>query len=238
VNDNPWHRLPKEPPHVLLEDQEKAETFNLKAKKARPHHFLHLDLIPEPFVGRPDAPVVLLGNNPGVKSPETAADRRKPAFADRLRKNLLHALSSDTFPFLYLDPGPNIPPRSREWWDRKLKHLFREFGPDQDVARSILARSILAVEFFPYVSHRFGHGRLSLPSQQYGFNLVRNAMKRGAVIVLTRGRRRWEKAVEDLAKYPRLVRLKEVQRAPITPDNCPDPDQYQAIARAIRATLS
>jgi hypothetical protein len=230
--------LPKEPPYVLLEDKEKVETFNLRAKgKAHQHHVLHLDLIPEPFVGRPDAPVVLLGNNPGVKSPMAAADKRKPAFADRMRNNLLHRLSSG-FPFVYLDPTPDIPPRGREWWESKLKDLLREFGPDKDVARSILARSIFAVEYFPYVSHRFGHARLSLPSQQYCFNLVRKAMERGAVIVLTRGQRRWEKAVEDLARYPRLVRLKEVQRAPISPGNCPDADQYQTIVRAIRPTLS
>jgi hypothetical protein len=182
VTDNPWRRLPGEPPYVLPEDQTKAETFNREMKrKGRPNFVLHFDMIPEPFVGCPKAPVVLLGNNPGVESSEAKADRCKPAFADRMRNNLLHRLSDD-YPFLYLDPSPDIPPRSRTWWERKLKSLFREFGPDQDVARRILARSILAVEFFPYVSHRFRLGRLSLPSQRYSFDLVRKAMGRKAFI--------------------------------------------------------
>jgi hypothetical protein len=233
VNDNPWHRLPDKPPYVLPEDEEVVRAFNVKARQ---NHVLHLDLIPEPFVGRPDAPVVLLGNNPGVKSPETKAYRLKPAFADRMRKNLLHRLSDD-FPFLYLDPDPDITSTGKGWWERKLKRLFREFGPDEDVARSILARSILAVEFFPYVSHRYRHGRLVLPSQQYSFGLVRTAVERGRVIILTRGELRWKKAVEELGTYPRLVRLKEVQRAPISRGNCLDPEQYQEIVRAIKATL-
>jgi hypothetical protein len=153
-----------------------------------------------------------------------------------MRKNLRHHLSDD-LPFLYLDTDPDISPPGRRWWERKLKHLFRDLGPDQDVARSKLARSMLAVEFFPYASHRYRHRGLSLPSQQYSFGLVRNAIKRGAVIILTRGQRRWENAVEDLGKYPRLVRLKEVQRAPISPGNFSDPQQYQEIVHAITATL-
>jgi hypothetical protein len=237
VNANPWHGLPNEPPFVLPEEKEKVDAFNLKAKqKGYDDYVLLTDLIPEPFVGKPDAPVVLLGNNPGANKPEALADRCKPAFANRMRSNLLHQLSDD-YPFLYLDPDPDIAPRSR-WWDRKLKHLYCEFGPDQNVARSILARTILAIEYFPYVSKRFGHARLSLPSQQYSFNLVRKAIERGAVIVLTRGRRRWEKAIASLDTYPRLIQLKEVQRAIISRNNCRDPSRFQTIVDAIRASLS
>jgi len=224
VNDNPWHRLPKQPPYVLDEDKKDIHTFNLK---------LDLDLIPEPFVGHPDAPVIILGNNPGVNSVESAALRREPAFANRMRENLLHQFSAD-FPFLYFDP--KITSTGKDWWERKLKSLFREFG-NGDIARPILARSILAVEFFPYVSHRFPRRRPSLPSQQYSFSLVRNAMGRGAVIILTRGQRWWEEAVEKLRDYPRCFRLKEVQRAPISPGNLPHPEQYQEIVQAIKQNL-
>jgi hypothetical protein len=233
VNENPWRRLPDKPPYVLPEDEEKVLAFNVTARQ---EHVLDLDLIPEPFVGRPDAPVVLLGNNSGVKSAEAKAWREKPAFTDRMRNNLLHRLSDD-FPFLYLDPDPSISPPGKEWWRRKLEHLCRSFGPDEDVAWSILARSILAVEFFPYVSHRYRHGGHSLPSQQYSLRLVRNALERGAVVVLTRGHRRWEESLPELNKYPRCFRLKEVQQARIGPGNFSDREQYEEIIRAIRAAL-
>jgi hypothetical protein len=221
--------LPDEPPYVLPED-EKVLAFD---RKGRGIHALELNLIPEPFVGRPDAPVLLLGNNPGVKGDESRNARQKPAFRDRMRDNLLHRLSP-SFPFLFLDPDPGIASPGKGWWERKLKRLLDEFGPDEDAARRILARSVLAVEYFPYVSHRYRHRKLTLPSQGYSFGLVRNAMKRGAVIVLTRGRRRWERAVEELGTYPRCFRLVEVQRAPISPGNFPDRAQYEEIVRAIR----
>jgi hypothetical protein len=223
--------LPDKPPYVAPEDKDKVLAFNLKQRqRGNQQYVLDLDLIPEPFVGRPDAPVVLLGNNPGVKNPDSAASRRQPPFANRMRNNLFHRLSED-FPFLYLDPHPDIPTPSREWWERKLKDLLREFG------REIVARSILAVEFFPYVSQKYARGSPALPSQAYSFDLVRNAMKRKAVIVVTRGKRRWSSAIDGLAEYPDLVRLREPQKAPISSGNCRD-DGFQKIVSQIRAELS
>ena len=150
MNENPWQHLPDEPPYVLPEDKDKVLAFNEKAR-LRSDHKLHLDLIPEPFVGRKDAPLVLLGNNPGVKDKAAADSKRNPAFANRMRSNLLHQLSDD-YPFLYLDPDITIP--GKGWWERKLKSLLSACG-----TRNV-ARSLLAVEFFPYVSRRYRHGKL------------------------------------------------------------------------------
>jgi hypothetical protein len=231
MNENPWRRLPEESPFVLPEDRDKVLAFN---KKASQNRFLRLDLIPEPFVGRPGAPLVILANNPGAKNSERAEYRRNPEFVKRMRDNLLHELSAD-FPFCFLDPDPNLIPPGKAWWELKLKWLFDEFE-NRDRARAILARSILAVDFFPYISRKYKHDRLSLPSQDYSFDLVRKAVNRGAVIVLTRGQRRWLKAIPELDRHPGLVRLKEVQRAPISPDNCCD-DGYQKVVRAIESVL-
>jgi hypothetical protein len=239
VSDNPWHRLPTTPPYFLSEDRERVEALNANFPE---HHRcrLDLDIIPEPFVGRPDAPVVILGNNPGIKSPQTAEYRRRPAFIERMRNNLLHRLDDD-YPFFFLDPNDLVmPPDGRKWWERKLDGLFRAFGPDKEdkeVARAILAKSILAVEFFPYASRRYGHGRDPLPSQQYSFGLVRSAMARGASIVLTRGHKRWLGAMKDLEGYSKLVWLKQVQSAPVSKNNCRDPKQFEEMVRAIRAAL-
>jgi hypothetical protein len=236
VADNPWHRLPTAPPYVLPEDHERVDALNAKHRK-RPQCRLDLEIIPEPFVGRPNAPVVLLANNPGIKSPQSAAYRRKPAFVERMRNNLLHRLD-DNYPLFFLDPNDLVMPSDgRKWWERKLKGLFRELGPDEDGVRSLLAKSILAVEFFPYALRKYGHGRDPLPSQQYSFGLVRDAMARGAFIVLTRGRKRWLGAMPELEKYPRLVRLKNPQRASVSRKNCVDAKQFEEIVGAIRAAL-
>jgi hypothetical protein len=238
MNENPWHHLPDEPPFLLPEDKDKVLAFNDKARqKAHRKHVLNLDFIPEPFVGSPDARLVLLGNNPGVADPpEGSSFRLTSPFQNRMRDNLLHRLS-DQFPFLYFDPG--IIPPAKMWWEHKLRKVFELIDDNSGVAKSVLARGILAVEFFPYASNRFGHGKLRLFSQEYSFGLVREAVKRGAVIVVTRGEKRWLKAVPELASSDcRLVRLNQVQRAPISRNNCRDGgwSLIQEVIRKIKAT--
>src|SRR4051794_20783730 len=85
-NENPWRRLPDQPLYVLPEDEEIVRRFN---ETAQENHQLRIDeLLPEPFVGDPRAPVVLLSNNPGVG--RGTPHRRDPLFMDRMRMNLLH----------------------------------------------------------------------------------------------------------------------------------------------------
>jgi len=246
VSENPWRRLPAKSPFVLPEDQEKVQAFNLKQeKKAGPKHPLFLALVPEAFIGRPEAPLVLLGNISGVSESgdepaQPRAYRLKPAFMERMRNNLLHneAHTGSKYPFIYFDPKVNPPVEDGEdWWDRKLEHVLAEFSTS-DAARSILARNLFAVEFFPYVScsSRYAHDSLRLPSQEYSFGLVRDALKRepvivsqhgerrglghGPVIVLRHGERRWLEKVPELVQYPRLVRLKAYFKGLISPNNC------------------
>ena len=224
MNENPWHSLPDNPPFVLPVDKEKVEAFNLKAqRKVGRSHALNLDLIPEAFLGRRDAPLVLLGNISGVS--ETGgppkAYRLEPTFTARLRKNLLHIHDPAEFPFVYLDP--RIISLGGDWWQRKLKHVLGEFN-DPDVAHAILAQNLLSVEFFPYVSwsSRYAHDSLRLESQKYSRSLVMEAVKQQAVIVFRHGERRWLEAVPELGQYPRLVRLKSYLKGTISPNNCRD----------------
>ncbi len=61
---NPWQRLPLLKPFVLPEDKSPLSSFNASASD---DFFVHLELLPEPFLGSPNAPVVVLGLNPGFK---------------------------------------------------------------------------------------------------------------------------------------------------------------------------
>jgi hypothetical protein len=208
MNDNPWHRLPDRPPFVLPEDEAVLRDFNRRA--AEVHQFRTDDLLPEPFVGDPNAPVVLLGNNPGF-TPEGARRKQEPRFIARMRANLLHQATD--YPFVFF--APDIHEGHKRWWERKMGKLLY-FG------RERLSRSILAVEHFPYASRRYRGGRLRLPSrgQDYSFFLVQKAMERKAVIVLTRGQRRWLRDVPALIKYEGLCTLNNPQTASISPGNC------------------
>src|SRR5207245_149744 len=127
-------------------------------------------------------------------------------------------------------------PSHKEWWSSQLKHLLDSFG-NGEKAESILARSILAVEFFPYrsCSNRYAHDDLTLPSQEYCRLLVYKAMKNEAVIVVRYGKSHWFDAVRGLEKYPHLFLLKGNQKTHLSPTGFADKNGYQKVVDKIRA---
>jgi hypothetical protein len=227
MRDNPWNRLPDTAPFVLPEDKERVESFNRRQEhRAGGKHSLYLGLIPEAFIGSREAPLVLLGNVSGLSETGDgpAAYRLKPAFMERMRSNLLNdgAHRDSQYPFVYFDPAINpVGAGGSDWWDRRLKHIIALFGTP-DVAKPFLAKKILAVEFSPYVSssNRFAFDGLKLPSQQYSFDLVRDAVKRRAVIVVRFGERRWLAAVPELEGYDRFVRRNNYLKGVISRNSC------------------
>src|SRR5262245_6795845 len=218
--ENPWRHLPVRPPFVLPSDEECVRAFNKKKVGPGHAHFIHLDdILPEAFVGDRAAPVVLLSNNPGYG--RTVADRSEPKFVAWMRSNLLH--EAFAYPFVFLRPDFSGP--GKKWWEPKLKHLLKEFGVE------VVARSVLNVVYFPYPSQRYGHGGLPLPSQEYGFQLVREAVKRKAAVVRMRANKGWFEKVPELNGYDRLYRVRNWQSPAISPGNCAD---YQNVVEAIR----
>ena len=215
---NPWAHLSPRAPYVLPLDRPFVDGFN---NRASPGVHLDTSLLPEPFVGRPDAPVVLLGLNPGW-GPRDAAAHRRSAFRKRVFACLRHE-DSDV-PFYYLTPGADGP--GERWWRKNLRRLL------DDVPGGTLARHLLCVEYFPYHSRSFGHAALRLPSQPYSFSLVEAAIRHSAVIIQLRGARYWEGAVPELASYRRRFATHTTRSASISPGNCRD--GYPAILGALR----
>src|SRR5688572_6472852 len=119
MSENPWVRLPTGPPYVLTEDEHVVREFNARAKE---DYRLRIDdLLPEPFVGDPAAPVLLLSNNPGFG--ERSVRKQHPAFIARMRAGL--SLRTSAYPFIYLDPEHS---ETGRWWWQKLKCLLQKFG--------------------------------------------------------------------------------------------------------------
>lgn len=217
---NPWLQLPNRPPYVLPEDAEMVRRFNTGASEILK---LRIDeLLPEPVVGDPEAPVLLLSNNPGFG--KYAGFRQQHAFMRKLRAGLGGRYAD--VPFLYLDPEF---PEAGRWWRQKLKCLIDVLG------EKVVGRSVCNVVFFPYPSIRFGHRRCELPSQAYAFGFVHQAVERGAAIVLMRkGRlKQWLDKVPSLIAYDKLVLLRNPQMPSISPKNCEEGD-FEKIVDAIR----
>jgi hypothetical protein len=219
MNDNPWLRLPARPPFVLPEDAQAVHEFNATARE---NYQLQIsDFLPEPFVGDPASPVLLLSNNPGFS--KHSAYRKQPEFMMRIRDCI--SLKVSVCPFYFLDPEYRDHTR---WWRQKLKCLLQCFGDD------VIARSVCNVVFFPYVSKKFGHRRCKLPSQEFSCRLVSEAMERGALIVLMRNRRfAWQEKVPRLCDYGNLIRLRNTQMPAVSPKNCENEGDYEKIVRAI-----
>jgi hypothetical protein len=228
VDKNPWLRLPANAPYVLPEDKAAVEEFN---RTADPKYFLHVDkLLPEAFVGATDAPVVLLSNNPGFSADEEKTQARQSAtFRELMWKNLRR--ESSDYPFVFLNPKLDSNDNGNGYWQGKLKHLIDRFGVET------IARSVLNVVRFPYPSQRYGHQRLDLPSwaQEFSLGLVRDAVRRGAVVVLLRSgkanQKAWLEAVPELKG--RLHLGKNPQAPFISRGNCPN--CFNAIVDAVAA---
>ena len=219
MTPSPWKTLPTQAPYVLATDSAHIEMFN-KSVKARDPQRLRTELLPEPFVGSANAPVVILLLNPGF-SRNDARHHKRPEFRKRLLSNL-HDPWASTHAHLSDDlEGPG------NWWwcHRACRRLIEEVGLE------VVATNLLAVEFFPYHSQNYGHSHLRLPSQNFSFELVLGAMDRGAEIVCGRGRKEWFGAIPTLSTYPKLCHSQSPRQLSLTEGNIP---RYRQVVSALK----
>ncbi len=205
--DNPWARLPEAPPYVLPEDAEAIDRFNATAE---PIHLLHTEIRPEPFIGRPNASVIILTLNPGFSGDEIQWHDTDDKFKTAAMKNLSH--SDQEYPFYFLNPDPQIQSPGHLWWRQRLGPLLKLYDA------SMLAREVFCVEYFPYHSTGFRQDTPRVPSQGYAFHLVREAVQRKAVIIALRAVQRWIEAVPELRENP-FFRLNSNQNVVISKNN-------------------
>jgi hypothetical protein len=201
---NPWSDLPKNPPFVLTCDQPYIDAFN--SVETKTDHKINLDILPEPFHGNVEAPIVVLLLNPGIDGREKEL-QKSSEYSARLRSSITDKCSIEHFHLTDKFNGPG-----RFWWEKACKSLR---------ACVDLPTRILSIEFSPYHSRSFSHGHLRFPSQDFSFDLVRRAISREALIVCMRGERFWYGAVPELAGYKRLLKLINPRSATLSENNLP-----------------
>jgi len=214
---NPWMQLPKSAPFALPEEYETLVAFNGIADD---NHKLQLDVLPEPFIGNPDAPVVLLSLNPGFDKSDHHHHARED-FSGAIWRNLRHDVSD--YPFYFLDPRFKDT-GGAAWWLKKLRVLI------EDTSLETVAQGLFCVEIFGYhsVNYRAIPKKIRkdpLPHQQYGFHLVRQAIERGAAIVVMRQQKNWLGHVPELESYP-IHNLRSPLNPAVSPGNL---DSYDRI---------
>lgn len=188
--NNPWLNLPKKSPFIAPCDIEALQDPKYKVDGLR------FDAFPEPYGGNLDAAkIVCLVLNPGFEEADVTTNFDNPYWVREVRANLEHVTE---YPFLYLSPGAQNTGGYR-WWTAKTKPL-EEAG----VTRDELSQGLMMVEFFPYHSVSYKHNKHYIPSQQYQFHLVREAMRLDKTIIIMRARNIWIEAIPELAAYPYL----------------------------------
>lgn len=198
--NNPWLALPQSAPYLLASDRAAVEHFNSKPARKSEHSF-HTELPPLPFQGAPTAPVLVLALNPGYAKSDDD-NHVTPAFLKANRRNYAHQPAD--YPFFFLDPQ-YAGDAGQKWWHTRLAHLRQESKHKGAFSDEHLAKSLLCVQYFPYRSERYSAA--SVESQQYGFELVKQAMERNALIILLRSRALWYEAVPKLEKYENLLEV-------------------------------
>jgi hypothetical protein len=187
IQSNPWLALPKQAPYILPEDAEVIAACGSKADGLR------LDILPDPYVGSPSTSrVVFLALNPGFRDADLDVDMQSALYVQQTRANLLHEA---TTPFYFFNEGLAFN-GGNVWWSRILKPLTVA-----GITKRQLGEQVMCIEYLPYHSKKYKRlGRL-LPSQEYTFQLVREAIKAHKVIVMMRSEKIWLEAIPELSSY-------------------------------------
>lgn len=224
---NPWRNFPENSPFVLKIDEHFVEQYNANAK---PEHKLQTSVMPTPYNGGLDAAkVVFLSLNPGY---DILDNFRTEEYRKAIRENLADPYGYDNF--VYLDKnfsslnvnGNIITDPGYEWWKKRTRWLIDRCGE--------IKGRFMALEWFPYASKEFKKPKEIFPSQRFTFDLVREAIRRGKLIVIFRGRSNWFDSVPGLEKYDNLLKLSSNQNICVSPGNLKD-NGFEKIVAAMNS---
>ena len=195
--ENPWRELPDTPPFVAPADA--AQIARLSPRLRGPYE-LKLDLLPQPWTANVNtAEVILMALNPGFSEVDDV-DLKNSDYAQQWRRTLTFSTRT---PFYFLDPA-FARTSGFQWWHRRLRELIAVAGLEA------VAKKVMCLEHFPYKSVRYQPLGVTLQSQQFTFELLRDAMRQGKQVVVMRSERIWLESVPELKAYP-YIRLSNHQ---------------------------
>jgi len=205
VYRNPWLKLPKTSPFILVEDLKQISRYGLRPESLG----WKTEILPVPYLGNPKkAKIILLCLNPGYnKSLDRKAQKDKYCFKESIKAL---KFSSKT-PFICLDPKLEYT-GGYKWWTRLLRSLIREFG------LKTLSKKLMCLQYIGYHSKTFRRPPCVLPSQKFTFFLLRKVMKSKKVVVVMRSKHLWFESVPELKDYS-FIELKNYRMPYLTERN-------------------
>jgi len=206
---NPWLNFQISESMIHELDRDSVDNHNSKVESK--YRFL-AHLAPEPWIGNPEAEVLVLLANPGA----TAGD-----LSGKLQKNrdLINSLSIRNlkgelteYPHFFFDPQL-LGTDGYIWYTKRFKHLI------EATSQGNVAKKIMSCELVPYHSFSWKKPKDMPATQKYTFNLVKQAIERGAVILIGRGKKDWFENVPSLKKYSKYFQPASPQCAYVSPKN-------------------
>lgn len=223
--ENVWRSIPKSAPFIL--DQDKYIIKELNYLYGGTLKKIQTQMLPEPFIGDINAQILILTKNPGFDEENDLVwhtDER----LQRLAMANLHQEKSD-YPFYFLNPEIEKSPGAK-WHYGKLKELIKGTSLEN------VANNVCSIPSFPYHTEQFSGipKKVSdeiLPSQRYTRYLIREAIKRQAVIIMASGKKEWETLVPGLAEYSKRYLLHSNQSQHITSGNF---DEFEMLVNVLK----
>lgn len=190
IGKNPWANVPENAPFVLPKDKAVLDKYS---PKLTGDYAIRLDTLPYPYLGSTrDATILLLALNGGFSDQNLHYIQSDPYYVEQRRRSLTF---ESHYPFFYLDPKLSYT-LGHQWWHRRLRHFIEEYSLETVASR------FACVQSFPYCSKRYKALPQRVPSQEYSFSLVRQAIEKGKPIVMMRSKEIWLRYVPELRNYP------------------------------------
>jgi hypothetical protein len=179
---------------------------------------LRLDLLPCPYLGRPEALVYVLLLNPGGRhndfeyGDEFVAERRRALQFESPRC------------FWSLDPAL-ARSEAYKYSATRMRALIDQVG------RHRVADRMMWLQYFGYQSLEWRRFPVTLPSQEFAFWLLREAIGAGKLVIIARSRRLWIRAVSELETCD-YIQLRSPRGPYLTPANMGEGD-FRRVVRAL-----
>jgi len=182
-------------------DKEHVNAFNeaISTHGSSDKYILRKDLEPLPYLGNPVAPVLVLLANPGAGG---SGPERNIKFASRKlelhKKNLLHQQESiNDYVVQFESPDDNL--LESPYFKKHTRQLA------QATSTELVATKIFFVNFHGYQSKSWHPIPFTFPTQLYTFFLVSEAIKREALVIMSRNKLGWFTAVPNLLEYKNRI---------------------------------
>lgn len=218
---NPWIGFTKSNKMVHPLDQVAVEHHNKTSK--RDYQFI-LHLAPEPWIGNIEAKLLVLYSNPGATK-SNALGIFQPLH-DLVLERSIRNLNQENQEYPHFDFDPELnETEGAMWFHKRFRWLVDIFGVQK------VSQQLLTCELSPYHSLKWKIPKLMPPTQNFTYQIIREAMLRNATILLARTPKLWMENVPELATYPYLFRPKSINAA-VSPNNYPD--NFEKILEALR----